>query len=142
MPSSPGSMGLARAHPLTKSQATEPSRQTWSRYGPPYPLGRWSSGFAASPLLFLPPILRDCHDFQSAKRHVASYEFGKGQMRPTHVSIIGRVHTSDRSDRSRSRSDISPSRRSSRSYPAVMIYLAGSAYVVHWSNQPRKNVCY
>ena len=23
----------------------EPSRQTWSSYGPPYPLGRWSSGF-------------------------------------------------------------------------------------------------
>ena len=23
----------------------EPSRQTWSSYGPPYPLGRWSSDF-------------------------------------------------------------------------------------------------
>ena len=42
MPSSPGSVGLARAHPLTKSQAMEPSRKTWSSYGPPYPLGRWS----------------------------------------------------------------------------------------------------
>ena len=41
MPSSPGSVGLARAHPLTKTQAMEPSRQTWSSYGPPYPLGRW-----------------------------------------------------------------------------------------------------
>ena len=29
------------AHPLTKTQAMEPSRQTWSSYGPPYPLGRW-----------------------------------------------------------------------------------------------------
>ena len=37
------SVGLARAHPLTKTQAMEPSRQTWSSYGPPYPLGRWSS---------------------------------------------------------------------------------------------------
>ena len=43
MSSSPGSVGLARAHPLTKTQAVEPSRQTWSSYGPPYPLGRWSS---------------------------------------------------------------------------------------------------
>ena len=43
MPSSPGSVGLARAHPVTKTQAMEPSRQTWSSYGPPYPLGRWSS---------------------------------------------------------------------------------------------------
>ena len=42
MPSSPGSVVLARAHPLTKTQAMEPSRQTWSSYGPPYPLGRWS----------------------------------------------------------------------------------------------------
>ena len=40
MPSSPGSVGLARAHPLTKTQATEPSRQTRSSYGLPYPLGR------------------------------------------------------------------------------------------------------
>ena len=37
---SPGSVGLARAHPLTKTQAMEPSRQTRSSYGPPYPLGR------------------------------------------------------------------------------------------------------
>ena len=44
MSSSPGSVGLARAHPLTKTQAMEPSRQTWCSYGPPYPLGRWSSG--------------------------------------------------------------------------------------------------
>ena len=43
MPSSPGSVGLARAHPLTSTQAMEPSRQTWSSYGPPYPLGRWCS---------------------------------------------------------------------------------------------------
>ena len=43
MPSSPGSVGLARAHPLTKTQAMEPSRQTRSGYGPPYRLGRWSS---------------------------------------------------------------------------------------------------
>ena len=42
MPSSPGNAGLARAHPLTKTQAMEPSRQTWSSHGPPYPLGRWS----------------------------------------------------------------------------------------------------
>ena len=42
MSSSPGSVGLARAHPRTKTQAMEPSRQTWSSYGPPYPLGRWS----------------------------------------------------------------------------------------------------
>ena len=41
--SSPGSVGLARPHPLTKTQAMKPSRQTWSSYGPPYPLGRWSS---------------------------------------------------------------------------------------------------
>ena len=40
--SSPGSVGLVRAHPLTKTQAMEPSRQTWPSYGPPYPLGRWS----------------------------------------------------------------------------------------------------
>ena len=46
MPSSPGSVVLARAHPLTKTQAMEPSRQTWSSYGPPYPLGRWSSRLA------------------------------------------------------------------------------------------------
>ena len=45
MPSSPGSVGLARAHPLAKTQAMEPSRQTLSSDGPPYPLGRWSSGF-------------------------------------------------------------------------------------------------
>ena len=44
MSSSPGSVGLARAHPLTKTQAMEPSRQTWSSYGSPSPLGRWSSG--------------------------------------------------------------------------------------------------
>ena len=43
MPSSPGSVGLARAHPLTKTQAMASSRQTWSSYGPPYPLGRWSA---------------------------------------------------------------------------------------------------
>ena len=43
MSSSPGSVGLARAHPRTKTQSMEPSRQTWSSYGPPYPLGRWSS---------------------------------------------------------------------------------------------------
>ena len=30
-----------RAHPLTKTQAMEPSRQSWSSYGPPYPLGHW-----------------------------------------------------------------------------------------------------
>ena len=40
---SPGSVELARVHPLTKTHAMEPSRQTWSSYGPPYPLGRWSS---------------------------------------------------------------------------------------------------
>ena len=40
MSSSPGSVGLARARPLTKKQAMEPSRQTWSSYGPPYlPVG-------------------------------------------------------------------------------------------------------
>ena len=38
-----GSVGLARAHPLAKSEAMEPSRQTWSSYGPTYTLGRWSS---------------------------------------------------------------------------------------------------
>ena len=45
MPLSPGSVGLARAHPLliTEPQAMEPSRQTRSSYGPPYRLGRWSS---------------------------------------------------------------------------------------------------
>ena len=37
----PASVGLARAHPQTKAQAVEPSRQTWSSYGPSYPLGRW-----------------------------------------------------------------------------------------------------
>ena len=42
MSSSPGSVGLARAHPLTETLAMEPSRQTWSSYGPPCPLGRWS----------------------------------------------------------------------------------------------------
>ena len=40
--SSPGSVGLARAHSRTKTQAIEPSRQTRSSYGPLYPLGRWS----------------------------------------------------------------------------------------------------
>ena len=45
MPSSPGSVGLARAHPQTNTQVLEPSRQTRSCYGPPYPLGRWSSAF-------------------------------------------------------------------------------------------------
>ena len=43
MSSSPGSVGLARAHPLAKAQAMEPSRQTRSSYGPPYTLGRLSS---------------------------------------------------------------------------------------------------
>ena len=38
-----GVVWLARAHPLTKTQAMEPSRETRSSYGPPYPLGRWSS---------------------------------------------------------------------------------------------------
>ena len=46
--SSPASVGLARAHPLTKTQAMKPSRQTWSSYGPPYPLGRWCSGVVRS----------------------------------------------------------------------------------------------
>ena len=41
MPSSPGSVGLALAHPLTKTKAVESSRQTWSSYGSPYPLRRW-----------------------------------------------------------------------------------------------------
>ena len=31
-----GGVGLARAHPLTKTQAMEPSRQTRSNYGTPY----------------------------------------------------------------------------------------------------------
>ena len=40
MPSSAGSVGLARAHPLTKTQAMEPSRETRSSHGPPYlPVG-------------------------------------------------------------------------------------------------------
>ena len=52
MSSSPGSVGLARAHPLTKTQAMEPSRQTWSSYGPPYPLGRWSSSYFQLVVLF------------------------------------------------------------------------------------------
>ena len=43
MPSSPGSVGLAQAHPLTKTQPREPSRQMRSSYGPRYPLGRCSS---------------------------------------------------------------------------------------------------
>ena len=43
MPASPGSVGLAWAQPLTKSQAMRPSLQTRSSYGPPYPLGRWLS---------------------------------------------------------------------------------------------------
>ena len=43
MISSPGSVRLARAYPLTKGQAMEFFRQTRSSYGPPYPLGRWSS---------------------------------------------------------------------------------------------------
>ena len=51
MSSSPGTVGLALAHPLTKTQAMEPSRQTWSSYGPPYPLGRWSSD---KPGIYLP----------------------------------------------------------------------------------------
>ena len=46
--SSPGSVGLARAHPPTKTQATEPSRQTWSNCGPPYPFRRWSSAAPGS----------------------------------------------------------------------------------------------
>ena len=56
--SSPGSVGLAQAHPLTKTQAMEPSRQTWSRYGPPYPLGRWSSD--PNETLMLPIIRHRC----------------------------------------------------------------------------------
>ena len=43
-PSSPGSVGLARAHPLTKPRLWSLPRQTRSSYGPPYPLGRWPSG--------------------------------------------------------------------------------------------------
>ena len=40
-PSTPGSVGLARGHPLTKNQALQPSGQTRSSYCPPYPLERW-----------------------------------------------------------------------------------------------------
>ena len=40
-PSSPGSVGLARVHPLTQTQAMEPSCRARSSYGPPYPFGRW-----------------------------------------------------------------------------------------------------
>ena len=54
MPSSPGSAGLARAHPLTKGM--EPSRQTWSSHGLPYPLGRWSS----DSYLSLPGVPKAC----------------------------------------------------------------------------------
>ena len=43
IPSRPGNVGHARAYPSTKAQALEPSRQTRSSYGPPFPLGRWSS---------------------------------------------------------------------------------------------------
>ena len=39
-PSSAGSVGLARAHLLTKTQPMKPSRQIRSSYGPPYlPVG-------------------------------------------------------------------------------------------------------
>ena len=44
-----GMMGLARVHPLTKTQAMEPSRQTRSSDGPPYPLGRWSCSTCSTP---------------------------------------------------------------------------------------------
>ena len=47
-PSSPGSVGLARDHPLTKTQAVEPSRRTLPSYGLPYPLGRYSSVWLGS----------------------------------------------------------------------------------------------
>ena len=36
--SPPGSVGLARAHSLTKTEAMRPSHRTWSSYGLPYPL--------------------------------------------------------------------------------------------------------
>ena len=38
-----GGVGLARGHPLTKTQAMPPARRTRSSYDPPYPLGRRSS---------------------------------------------------------------------------------------------------
>ena len=37
----PGSVGLARAHPLTKTEAMRPPRRTRYCYGAHYPLGRW-----------------------------------------------------------------------------------------------------
>ena len=53
-PSTPGCVGLVRAHPLTKTQALEPSRQTRSSYGPLYPLRRWSSvAFAHRVVVFV-----------------------------------------------------------------------------------------
>ena len=58
MPSSPGSVRLARAHPLTKTQAMEPSRQSWSSYGLPYPLGRWSSGCMLSVAFLIRRVFR------------------------------------------------------------------------------------
>ena len=39
MPSSPSGVRLARAHPLTKTHAVAPVRQTRSSNGPPNPLG-------------------------------------------------------------------------------------------------------
>ena len=56
IPSSPGSVGLARAHPLTKTQAMEPSRQARSSYGPPYPLGHWTSLSAIYTLCVSPGV--------------------------------------------------------------------------------------
>ena len=35
-----GSVGLARAYPLTKTEAMRPSGRIWSSYDPPYPWGR------------------------------------------------------------------------------------------------------
>ena len=60
MPSSSGSVGLARAHPLTQTQAMGPSRQTRASTGQPYPLGRWSSKIKRNKLLWL--IVRGCLD--------------------------------------------------------------------------------
>ena len=49
----PGSVGLARAHPLTKTEAMRPSRRTWSSYRPPYPFGRWSSDVVVVVLMLM-----------------------------------------------------------------------------------------
>ena len=86
-PSSPGSVGLARAHPLTKTQAMEPSRQTRSSYGPPYPLGRWSSEYVSRAARWYD---RQPHCFQSIL--IASSIISKPHLQTLFANFIWKPH--------------------------------------------------